>query len=846
MFSDRRRARLWAGAALAGQMFTAALPAAAQEVVGPWHGVLVIGATVLRVVIRVKDDGKGGYQGEMVSPDQSPRPIPLSDVKLAGGHFSFAIPAASISYDGQWDGGHADWTGQFVQQGVKLPLTLAKGDLAPAAAPTAAPAAPPATPAAKPAAGANKTVDAVTVTAQSESAVKTDIDRRSYDITHDLQAQTGSIADALRNVPSVQVDVQGNVSLRGDANVTIMIDGKPSSLFTGPARAQVLQSLPASSFERVEVMTNPSAAFRPDGSAGIINLIPKSARAVGTSGSVRVNLGPDGRTNLGLNANSVSKTLTLSGDLVYAHDVQVATTDDHRSTPDPVDGGTLDSMQHTLSDGQVNVFVGRAAVDYDPNATTRISGELRATAIDAKLADTSLFSGFAPGDLAEGFDRAGVTSLRRINLAATGTWRRKLAGDGHDLVVTATQERNTDSRIRTDETDSTTPLLPSFAEDIHADITQDISHLKVDYTKPLAGDAKLKLGYELQVDLDDFDNTGVRGPTLGSEVSDPTLIDRFHFDQAVNGAYVTYQRPFGDLTVLGGLRIEDTRIDLDDVTTAFKANRDDVNAYPSLHLAYKLSDAQQLTASFSERIQRPQPGDYNPFRVFIDPFNFRAGNPNLEPQLTYSYEAAYQYRAGTTFYLATLYFRDNDRGVTDVVQSLGNNVLLTTKENLSHSENAGLELVVSGQFFSKLTVNFSTNLGWTQIDAADLGFTSRQSAFAPSAQGVVNWQVTAKDLFQVQGVLSGKRLTPQGYHQPTGLVNLGYRHKFNNDWSLFMVSRDTLASYNDILVIDTPTLKDRVATHVNLQAVFVGLTYSFGGGRRRDPGFDYGATPPAH
>ena len=840
MFGDRRRARLWAGAAMAGLLLATSSPAAAQEVVGPWHGVLVIGATVLRVVVRVKDDGKGGLAGEMVSPDQSPRAIPLSDVKLAGGHFSFAIPVASISFDGQWDPGHAAWAGQFTQQGVKLPLTLAKGDLAPAAAP--------ATPAVKPSATASKSVEGVTVTAQSESAVKTDIDRRSYDITHDLQAQSGSIADALRNVPSVQVDVQGNVSLRGDANVTIMIDGKPSSLFSGPARAQVLQSLPASSFERVEVMTNPSAAFRPDGSAGIINLIPKSARAVGTSGSVRVNLGPDGRANLGLNANRVSKTLTMTGDLVYQHDLQVATVEDRRSTPDPIpnagDGGVLDNVQNTRSAGDVDVFVGRAAVDYDPDAKTRISGELRGTAIDAKLRDTSLFSGIAPGDLAEGFDRDGVTSLARINLAATGTWRRKFEGDGHDLVASVTQERTTDQRIRVDQTASTTPLLPSFAEDIHADTTQDVTHLKVDYTRPLAGDAKLKLGYELQVDLDDFDNTGVRGPTVASEVVDPTLIDRFHFNQAVNGAYVTYQRPFGDLTVLGGLRIEDTGIDLNDVTSAFKASRDEVNAYPSLHLAYKLSDAQQLTASFSERIQRPQPSDYDPFRVFVDPFNFRAGNPNLEPQRTYSYEAGYQYRAGATFYLATLYFRDNDRGVTDVVQDLGGGVLLTTKENLSHSENAGLELVMSRQFFSKVTANFSANLGWTQIDATDLGFTSRQSAFAPSAQGVVNWQATAKDLFQLQGVLTGKRLTPQGYHQPMGLVNLGYRHKFNDDWSLFAVSRDSLASYNDVLVIDTPALKDRVATHVNLQAVFVGLTYSFGGGRRRDPGFDYGATPP--
>jgi outer membrane receptor protein involved in Fe transport len=818
----------------------AASPAAAQEVVGPWHGVLVIGANVLRVIVRVKEDGKGGYAGELVSPDQSPRGIPLSDVKLEGDHFSFAVPMIGGGFDARWDAAHQSWTGQF-KQGATIPLILAKGDL-PAAPPLGAQAA--ASPATvKPATG--HTVEGIAVTAQAPDAVRTDIDRRSYDITHDLQTQTGSVADALRNVPSVEVDVQGNVSLRGDPNVTIMIDGKPSSLFSGPARGQVLQQLPASAFERVEVMTNPSAAFRPDGSAGIINLIPKSARSIGDSGTARVNLSDDGRGTVGLSGFSVSKKVTLSGDATFGHDIQTVTLSDHRSTPDPTTaGGVLDSSQDTRTAGDVDVWVGRAAIDYDPDAMTRLSADLHGTFIGLKSRDTSLFAGDAPGGLAEGFDRAGVTNLTRDDFGGSGTWRRKFAGDDHNLTVSLTQERTTSDTDRRDTTNSSTPVLPTLSEDIRADTTQDVSHLKVDYTRPLSDGAKLKLGYELQVDLDDFDNSGQRGATIAAEVPDPTLFDQFRFNQAVNGVYATYQRPFGGLTVLAGLRIEDTQIDLNDLTSRIKASSDDTHLYPSLHLAYKLSDTQQLTASFSERIQRPQPSDYNPFRVFVDPFNFRAGNPDLRPQETYSYEAAYQYRSGAAIYLATAYFRDNQRGVTDIVQNLGGGVLLTTKENLANSRSGGLELVASGKVTSTLTVNASTNLGWTEIDASDLGFTGRQSAFTPSARAVANWQATAKDLVQLQGVLTGKRLTPQGYHEPTTLVNLGYRHKFNDDWSFFAVGRDVLNSLGDTLVIDTPALKDRVVTHAHIQALFVGLAYSFGGGRRRDPGFDYGATPP--
>src|SRR5262249_55064165 len=152
----------------------------------------------------------------------------------------------------------------------------------------------------------------------------------------------------------------GNVSLRGDPSVTIMVDGKPSSLFKGPNRGQVLQSLPANAFERVEVMTNPSAAYRPDGTGGIINLIPKKARQMGRAGTVRATVGPDGKAQLSLNVNSVGPKWTLSGDGSWAHEHQEVTVDDQRSTFDPLSGRFLDSTQGNVIGQDVDVFIGRA------------------------------------------------------------------------------------------------------------------------------------------------------------------------------------------------------------------------------------------------------------------------------------------------------------------------------------------------------------------------------------------------------------------------------------------------------------------------------------------------------
>ena len=173
-----------------------------------------------------------------------------------------------------------------------------------------------------PAKSTEKVVEGVTVTGASAQGFRSDIDRKSYGIASDLQTTTGSISDALRNIPSVEVDPQGNVSLRGDSNVTILLDGKPSGQFKGASAAQALQALPAESIERVEVITNPSAEFSPEGAAGIINLISKKTRKPGASGSVRLNVGDHGRSNAGVTGSYNSEKLVLSGDINGRYDPQ--------------------------------------------------------------------------------------------------------------------------------------------------------------------------------------------------------------------------------------------------------------------------------------------------------------------------------------------------------------------------------------------------------------------------------------------------------------------------------------------------------------------------------------------
>jgi outer membrane receptor protein involved in Fe transport len=724
----------------------------------------------------------------------------------------------------------------------------------PAKAPAkAAPAnAAPAKPGAKAAPGKpDKTVDAITVTGASTQGYRSSIDRRSYGVANDLAATTGSISDALKNVPSVEVDVNGNVSLRGDSNVTIMVDGKPSALFKGATAAQALQSMPADSIERVEVITNPSAAFSPEGAAGIINLVTKTTRKPGESGSLRMNFGTGGRYNGGATAAYNSSKLTITGDIGGRHDQQNQTARDDRTVLDGQGNVLQTSTGRQDGQGHFDQWNARTALDYDLTDKTRLSGEVRYNHFDFSATVTQPFLGLGPTGVPNlAFDQTTPFSQARGNTAAQASVRHKF-GDDHELVVNISKERTDETREQAVQQTTSVPVAPDFFSDLHSVNSFTITEAKADYTRPMDGEAKLKAGYDLRIDQNSYDNVGFLGTEAANALPDANQTNLFLYKQTINAAYATYERPFGNWTVLGGLRLEEVELDLNQATTSEVHDTKYFKVYPSLHLAYRFNDDQQLILSYSKRVQRPNPGDLNPFRVESDPLNFHAGNPNLQPQITDSFEAGYQYKAGQTFYLATLYYRHNANGVTDVITDLGNGVLLDTRENLTNSQAAGLELVANGHLTKTLSYNVSTNLYWNEIDATGQGldqlpdFAGRRQAFAVGGRGNLNWQITESDTFQVGVQANARQLLPQGFSEPQVFTYAGYKHKFNDSLSAVVTWQDPLRTLKFERTLTSPTLHDHIVGRPEVEAVFVGLTWNFGtaGKKPRDNGFDFGGGP---
>lgn len=670
-------------------------------------------------------------------------------------------------------------------------------------------------------------------------------DRTSFSVANDLQVQTGTVADALRSVPGVEVDLQGRVSLRGDPGVTILIDGRPSAMLRGENRGDVLLSMPAGQIERVEVITNPSAAMSPEGSGGVLNLVTKQVRKDTRSGTVRLNAGPGGRGGINLSGSQSGNGLTLTGDLGYRRMTGDSEAVQLRSRRDPATGNFGDSRQDSDVEQVMAMRTGRAGVEYDLDRKNRLSTEFnyRAGNIDVDRMDV-----FTAANPAASFTRDSDVALSQRGLGARATWRRTIGKD-HDFVADIEAERGRQRR----EVEGVTTFTggqQAFENILNAGQRGDYS-LRLDYKKPMGKEASLALGYHANLGETDFRFVGTRGPSLDAMLPIPGLSNDFEYDQTVHALFGTYRFPVGaKLDAQVGLRVEQAETRINQITDAIEVERNYLRVYPTLHLSYDASKTEQLRASYSRRIQRPSPQDLNPYTQYIDPLNLRRGNPFLLPEVTDSFEAALQHRKNGNFYSLTGFYRRSRGGVTDILSDIGGGVFLTTRANLATADRVGAEAVANGKLSKTLSYNASATFLWNEIDPRVGGVSTPRSGTTGTVRGSLNWQPTPKDFFQFNGFYSGKQLLPQGYRRSGGVLNLGYRRKVNDKLSLLVTGQNVLDSAKQVSVFETANLRERTE-HTGLgRVVLFGLTYNLGGqtGRKRpEPAFDFspgtGETP---
>jgi outer membrane receptor protein involved in Fe transport len=673
-------------------------------------------------------------------------------------------------------------------------------------------------------------------------------DRKSYTLSGDLQATHGSIGDALRNIPSVDVDPRGNISLRGDKAVTILVDGQPSALFSGQSRAQVLQQLPADQFERVEVMTNPSAAFSAEGTGGIINLITRKNRRSPPTASLRASGDTHGRDTLSFTGTDSVGKLNLSG---TAAANQFVFLDDSLTTEqlsDPASGDTA-RVVSTLHSRDVSSFdLGRANGDYALDGNTRLSAGLGYYSFRSRgVFEGAYASSALTGPLAQDYQTAGTDLGDGHVFSVSSNLRRDLGGEDHQFTAAFTFSSNSETNANTQAFDYALPVQPDLFEAFVTADTHSSTDLKLEYHGPLPGAAKLVAGYEFNLERDGSDRTGQLGTDAADATVDQAQSDRFSSSQAVHDLYATYDRSFGRLEVMPGLRLEGVVVDTDQLIAGVTGRSSYFELYPTLHATYKLTSAVQLAASYSRRVSRPPTSELNPFRTEYTPLNFAQGNPDLKPAITDSFEADYEYNGQKFTYEVDGFYKDTHDVVSSITESLGGGALLATYENFGHYREGGADLSASLKVSPKLSLSASGDVAWNAYANPDAAQQQARAGLSSSAKGKVNWDVTPKDFVQLEVYAEGHNVSAQGYTGAYSFVELGWRHKFGDRLTFEATVLDPFNTLREVSFIETPTLSQHTSEYPHLRALQLGFTYAFGGGKApnsRD--FDFGGGGPPH
>jgi outer membrane receptor protein involved in Fe transport len=663
-------------------------------------------------------------------------------------------------------------------------------------------------------------------------------DRTSFNVANDLQVQTGTVADALRAVPGVEVDLQGRVSLRGDPGVQIWIDGRPSAQLQGENRGDVLLSMPAGRLQRVEVITNPSAAFSPEGSGGIINLVTQQARRDATYGSVRANVGTPRSAALSLNGTHSAGPLTLTGETAYRMARGEAEAEQLRSRLDPANGVFITSRQDSDLINNNAFGNARVGIEYDLNPKNRLGTELSYFQGDVEVDRTD---DFVSQNASSSYDRLSEIAVSPRGLNGRASWRRTLPGKEHEFVADLTLSKFSFDRDVEAATTFAAAPQPIY-ERIHNGIDRVEPGVKLDYKKAMGDDRSLNLGYQGSFARIDFDASGARGPSPGALLPVPSLTNEFEFDQSIHAVFGTYRFELGKLNTQVGLRLEQVDTVINQITDGLSFENDYFRAYPTLNFGYSLAEGQQLRGSYSRRVQRPNPPDLNPYTVYIDPQNLRRGNPFLKPEVTDSFELGWNRRKAGRFYSLTGFYRRSRGGVTDFLSDVGGGVFLTTRANLATAQRLGVEAIVNGKLSKTLSYNMSGTLLWNEIDPRTLGISSSRSGVTGTLRANLDWQPTPKDFFQLNGNYSGKQLLPQGYRLSSGILNFGYRRKVNDRLNLLLTAQDVLDSVRQVALFESPALRDRFKQTGIGRTFLFGLSYNLGdqGQRKRpDPAFDF-------
>lgn len=657
------------------------------------------------------------------------------------------------------------------------------------------------------------------------------IDKKIFNIGSDIMAANGAASDLLQNIPSVQVDIDGNVSLRGNQNVQILIDGKPSVMMGSSSRGTVLSQIPASSIEKIEVITNPSAQYKPDGTSGIINLILKKQQPLGINGTILGNIGNEGRYNGGISLGYSLSKFSISAGYNYRKDYFKRTSDDNRTLFNAANGNN-NIAQHIFGEAFPHSHIANLSLAWKPTTSDRfeISGGFNNMAFprtqDNRTKQSN--SNSITKDYTRYLDNRETKNISEAAAAYTHTFDKDkslLIDITHSLYseVEHNNYTNTFSIPKQDNSFDNTLIRQKHYENL----------MRAIYMNQLNKQNKLVLGYEGELDKNDM-RYYAEDYVNNSWLKNSQKSNDFLFHENIHSIYGTLEHNLDKLAIMIGARAEQSFIKSNLLTLNQIVNDNYFIFYPTLHSSYSLNGNNEFQFNYSLRVNRPEGDDKNPFPEYQDPYNIRAGNPYLKPEKIHSIEMGWQYKKDATTFILTPYYRYTFNKMTEITQILDNGVMKTTKENMSSSHATGTELILNSAISRWCNFNINSNLYWNVIDASNLGYSNNRSAFSWSIAANANF-IPAKNLmFQINTHYKSSELTAQGTSGSAYIMNVGAKYdipKYNLTCTATV--SDLFDSFKNTLDIHTPTIDRHLVRKRQPRIFYFGISYHFGNGSKK-------------
>lgn len=659
-----------------------------------------------------------------------------------------------------------------------------------------------------------KELGAVEITEQ-RSDYTNSIDKKVYDVNQNIVNTGGTATEVLQNIPSVTVDMDGNVSLRGSANVTILIDGKPSGM-TGEDRNAVLSQIPASMIERIEVITNPSAKYDAQGMAGIINIITKKEKGKGYNGTITGGVGTGNKYNGGISINARTGKANFFASYNYRYEDRWGTGfgEQKTFTPDTTFG-------YSSTSGMLNSSAFHGArigtdVYLNPYNTLSLAGGY---SFRSNINDDSTRYLFwnDNGIITSDFIRNTQGDDKTSTIDATLDYKKTFPGSGRTLSSAAsftTNQREVYNGFRlNDPGNEEHPYQTNLAyNEFYAATAQ------VDYAHPVNDSLKIETGLKYNLRKYTNEQAGYQYDIFRDDyIADPRYSDVFDYTEHVSAAYVQANIHRGQWDYLGGVRAEHTDLAGTSASqdTSFRKNY--LNLFPNVAVRFTTKKDMEMQLSYGRRLNRPGNYQLNPYIDFSDSINLRTGNPYLNPEFIHSFDFTLAKVMPMLNWSVTFFYRHSENVITHVrTFDVETNRAIVKPLNYTSADNYGFEYVLRVPIRKKGSVMLSGSAYYNLVNGDNVDAALQSTAFNWNSRLSFSYKIFKPTTIQISGMYFSPFVNPIGQFWMKGGIDIGVRQ------DVFKGKAQISANLTDVINTREFEVKNYSST------------YDFKGGRKRE------------